>query len=59
MLILAMDCINTPSAHGGSYSIYYALAVASKEINIDHKYGLVSTITISYSTTSTLDKAGL
>jgi hypothetical protein len=25
------------AAHGGSYSIYYALAVASKEINIDHR----------------------
>jgi len=26
------------SAHGGSYSIYYALAVASNEIKIDHRY---------------------
>jgi hypothetical protein len=24
-------------AHGGSYSIYYALAVASKEIQLDHR----------------------
>ncbi|KAK6444112.1 hypothetical protein FP744_10000360 [Trichoderma asperellum] len=24
-------------AHGGSYSIYYALAVASKELNVDHR----------------------
>jgi hypothetical protein len=28
------------SAHGGSYSIYYALAVASKEIQVDHRYVL-------------------
>lgn len=25
-------------AHGGSYSIYYALAVASNEIALDHRY---------------------
>ncbi|KAK0635477.1 GTP cyclohydrolase N terminal-domain-containing protein [Bombardia bombarda] len=28
---------NAIGAHGGSYSIYYALAVASKELNADHK----------------------
>jgi hypothetical protein len=26
------------TAHGGSYSIYYALAVASREIRVDHRY---------------------
>ena len=26
------------SAHGGSYSIYYALALASKELKADHRY---------------------
>lgn len=25
-------------AHGGSYSIYYALALASKELKADHRY---------------------
>lgn len=25
-------------AHGGSYSVYYALAVASNEIKIDHRF---------------------
>jgi hypothetical protein len=28
---------NECQAHGGSYSIYYALAVASKEITVDHR----------------------
>ncbi|PTB63584.1 hypothetical protein BBK36DRAFT_1144054 [Trichoderma citrinoviride] len=28
---------NAIGAHGGSYSIYYALAVASKELNVDHR----------------------
>jgi hypothetical protein len=28
---------NAIGAHGGSYSIYYALAVASKELNADHR----------------------
>lgn len=27
---------------GGSYSIYYALAVASKQLNLDHRYDLGS-----------------
>ncbi|KAM3073819.1 hypothetical protein ACMFMG_008442 [Clarireedia jacksonii] len=30
-------------AHGGSYSIYYALAVASKEIKSDHKPDFTNT----------------
>lgn len=30
------SCIET--AHGGSYSIYYALALASKELKADHRY---------------------
>lgn len=25
-------------AHGGSYSIYYALAVASKQLGLDHRF---------------------
>jgi hypothetical protein len=28
---------NAIGAHGGSYSIYYALAVASRELNADHR----------------------
>jgi len=32
-----MGYVNTSKAHGGSYSIYYALAVASNEIKIDHR----------------------
>ncbi|KAL8745679.1 MAG: hypothetical protein Q9190_002219 [Brigantiaea leucoxantha] len=28
---------NAIGAHGGSYSIYHALAVASKDLNVDHK----------------------
>jgi hypothetical protein len=28
---------NAIGAHGGSYSIYYALALASKELKSDHK----------------------
>jgi hypothetical protein len=27
-------------AHGGSYSIYYALAIASKEVQLDHRWEL-------------------
>lgn len=34
---------NAIGAHGGSYSIYYALAVASKEINVDHKPDFTNT----------------
>ncbi|KAJ8606667.1 hypothetical protein MRB53_040803 [Persea americana] len=28
---------NAIGAHGGSYSVYYALAVGSKQLNVDHK----------------------
>ncbi|KAL5351554.1 hypothetical protein ACLOAV_003414 [Pseudogymnoascus australis] len=34
---------NAIGAHGGSYSIYYALAVASKEIELDHKPDFTNT----------------
>lgn len=34
---------NAIGAHGGSYSIYYALAVASKEIMADHKPDFTNT----------------
>jgi hypothetical protein len=30
-------------AHGGSYSIYYALAVASKELKADHRFAFPDT----------------
>lgn len=34
---------NAIGAHGGSYSIYYALAVASKELEADHKPDFTNT----------------
>lgn len=34
---------NAIGAHGGSYSIYYALALASKELNADHKPDFTNT----------------
>ncbi|CAG9999963.1 unnamed protein product [Clonostachys byssicola] len=34
---------NAIGAHGGSYSTYYALAVASKELNIDHRPDFTNT----------------
>lgn len=34
---------NAIGAHGGSYSIYYALAVASKEIGLDHRPDFTNT----------------
>lgn len=34
---------NAIGAHGGSYSIYYALALASKELNPDHKPDFTNT----------------
>ncbi|RDL35096.1 RibA-like protein [Venustampulla echinocandica] len=34
---------NAIGAHGGSYSIYYALAVASKEITLDHRPDFTNT----------------
>ncbi|EMC97421.1 hypothetical protein BAUCODRAFT_451845 [Baudoinia panamericana UAMH 10762] len=34
---------NAVGAHGGSYSIYYALAVASQQINTDHKPDFTNT----------------
>ncbi|KAK3685996.1 GTP cyclohydrolase N terminal-domain-containing protein [Podospora appendiculata] len=34
---------NAIGAHGGSYSIYYALAVASKELDADHKPDFTNT----------------
>lgn len=34
---------NAIGAHGGSYSIYHALAVASKNLNIDHKPDFTNT----------------
>ncbi|KJZ71028.1 Uracil-regulated protein 1 [Hirsutella minnesotensis 3608] len=34
---------NAIGAHGGSYSIYYALAVASKELDIDHRPDFTNT----------------
>ncbi|PHH73860.1 hypothetical protein CDD83_4657 [Cordyceps sp. RAO-2017] len=34
---------NAIGAHGGTYSIYYALAVASKELNIDHRPDFTNT----------------
>ncbi|TVY44674.1 putative GTP cyclohydrolase [Lachnellula subtilissima] len=35
--------IRRRNAHGGSYSIYYALAVASKEIKVDHRPDFTNT----------------
>ncbi|PSS10614.1 hypothetical protein M430DRAFT_53171 [Amorphotheca resinae ATCC 22711] len=35
--------IRRRNAHGGSYSIYYALAVASNEIKVDHKPDFTNT----------------
>ncbi len=32
--------LSSPAAHGGSYSIYYALALSSKELTLDHRYVL-------------------
>lgn len=34
---------NAIGAHGGSYSIYYALAVASKELKADHRPDFTNT----------------
>ncbi|KAL1842506.1 hypothetical protein VTJ49DRAFT_5112 [Mycothermus thermophilus] len=34
---------NAIGAHGGSYSIYYALAVASRELNADHRPDFTNT----------------
>ncbi|KLJ06431.1 GTP cyclohydrolase II [Blastomyces silverae] len=34
---------NAIGAHGGSYSIYYALAVASKDLNVDHRPDFTNT----------------
>ena len=34
---------NAIGAHGGSYSIYHALAVASKNLNVDHKPDFTNT----------------
>lgn len=34
---------NAIGAHGGSYAIYYALAVASKELNVDHRPDFTNT----------------
>jgi hypothetical protein len=34
---------NAIGAHGGSYSIYYALAMASKELNADHRPDFTNT----------------
>ncbi|EDN09746.1 hypothetical protein HCAG_06913 [Histoplasma mississippiense (nom. inval.)] len=34
---------NAIGAHGGSYSIYYALAVASKDLNADHRPDFTNT----------------
>ena len=34
---------NAIGAHGGSYSIYYALAVASKNLNVDHRPDFTNT----------------
>lgn len=48
-----MNCIDILQAHGGSYSIYYALAVASKEIKVDHRYGPASIVAVSEFTIST------
>ncbi|KAI0199058.1 GTP cyclohydrolase N terminal-domain-containing protein [Astrocystis sublimbata] len=35
--------IRKRNAHGGSYSIYFALAVASKQLNIDHRPDFTNT----------------
>lgn len=35
------------SAHGGSYSIYYALALASKELKADHRYAAPENLGLS------------
>lgn len=35
--------IEAIGAHGGSYSIYYALAVASKDLNVDHRPDFTNT----------------
>ncbi|KAF4120128.1 GTP cyclohydrolase N terminal [Geosmithia morbida] len=35
--------IRRRNAHGGSYSIYYALAVASKQLNLDHRPDFTNT----------------
>ncbi|PFH55855.1 hypothetical protein XA68_17512 [Ophiocordyceps unilateralis] len=37
------NAIGAFKAHGGSYSIYYALAVASKELNADHRPDFTNT----------------
>ncbi|KOS17294.1 Uracil-regulated protein 1 [Escovopsis weberi] len=34
---MSLSGILAIGAHGGSYSIYYALAVASKELDVDHR----------------------
>ncbi|WQF80034.1 Putative GTP cyclohydrolase II, RibA, GTP cyclohydrolase II superfamily [Colletotrichum destructivum] len=34
---------NAVGAHGGSYSIYYALAVASKQLNLEHRPDFTNT----------------
>ncbi|KAH7166277.1 GTP cyclohydrolase N terminal-domain-containing protein [Dactylonectria macrodidyma] len=39
----APSTIRRRNAHGGSYSIYYALAVASKELDSDHKPDFTNT----------------
>ncbi|KAH7318792.1 GTP cyclohydrolase N terminal-domain-containing protein [Stachybotrys elegans] len=39
----APSTIRRRNGHGGSYSIYYALAVASKELNADHRPDFTNT----------------
>ncbi|KIM94996.1 hypothetical protein OIDMADRAFT_206915 [Oidiodendron maius Zn] len=39
----AASTIRRRNAHGGSYSVYYALAVASNEIKIDHRPDFTNT----------------
>ncbi|KAI4865370.1 putative GTP cyclohydrolase II [Hypoxylon rubiginosum] len=39
----ASSTIRKRNAHGGSYSIYFALAVASKQLNVDHRPDFTNT----------------
>ena len=42
-MIFLISLITAIGAHGGSYSIYHALAVASKNLNVDHKPDFTNT----------------
>jgi hypothetical protein len=42
-LLLLIDTSLAIGAHGGSYSIYHALAVASKDLDVNHKADFTNT----------------